>query len=369
MKYIKGLDTLRAFAVFFVIIGHFGFWFDTTTPSGKFISLVAIPDGRFGVDLFFVLSGFLITSILLKAKDDGTDANRFSIIKNFFARRALRIFPIYYLLLFFLFIINYPDVRQYFWYYATYTSNLLPYHTNTWNRYCHTWTPSVEEQFYLLWPWLIIFVNNRNLKYIFLAAVLTGVLSTYISVSVQGHMEPFLVFNNFDAFGLGGLYAWCMRNDKHNRLFIKTLKIFVIIPIAMCFYWRMGVMNNTALPFYFLVKTCNSIVALWLIVLVVNNKSARVGKYILGNKVVNYIGKISYGIYLYHFVYIGYFFAFINKFLYAITLSYPALNRVIHDQHTDYWIEVFIMILIAAISYELIEKPILSLKKRFKYST
>ncbi len=65
MEKIKGLDTLRAFAVFFVIIQHFGVWFDYTSPSGKFITNVLIPDGGFGVNLFFVLSGFLITSILL----------------------------------------------------------------------------------------------------------------------------------------------------------------------------------------------------------------------------------------------------------------------------------------------------------------
>ena len=160
MEKIKGLDTLRAFAVFFVIIQHFGVWFDYTSPSGKFITNVLIPDGGFGVNLFFVLSGFLITSILLKAKSAARDDQRLTLVKNFFIRRALRIFPIYYLLLFFLFFIDYPDIRHYFVYFVTYTSNILSWLTNSWNSFSHTWTLAVEEQFYLLWPWLIIFVND-----------------------------------------------------------------------------------------------------------------------------------------------------------------------------------------------------------------
>ena len=367
MKKIKGLDTLRAFAVFFVIIAHMGVWFDSTSPSGKFISTVLIPDGRFGVDLFFVLSGFLITSILLNAKNTAEKTDRISVIKKFFARRTLRIFPIYYLLLFFLFAINYPDVRRYFWYFATYTSNLLPYHTNTWNRYCHTWTLAIEEQFYLLWPWLMIMVGNKYIKYILAAAIATGIVSSYIGVTIQGHMEPFLVFNCFDAFGIGGLYAWSRLNDGPHKKLELVVKVLVIPAFCVYFYWRVQIMRDHDFIGAFLQKTVNSIIAIWLVILVVNNRSRLTEKYLLGNKFLNYIGTISYGIYLYHFPYLGFFFARVNKFLYDITLPHPALNKIIHDSHVDYWIEISIIVGISAISYALIEKPLLNLKKYFNY--
>src|SRR5580704_6957692 len=101
MKYIRGLDTLRAFAVIFVIIYHWGLPLPANEAVHRLQRL--IPDGRFGVDLFFVLSGFLITRILLTARRQA-DLPRLSIIKNFIVRRSLRIFPIYYAAILFLLI-------------------------------------------------------------------------------------------------------------------------------------------------------------------------------------------------------------------------------------------------------------------------
>jgi len=367
MQKIKGLDTLRAFAVFFVIIEHFGVWFDYTSPSGAFIKDVIIPSGGFGVHLFFVLSGFLITAILLDAKKTNNGKHPVFIIKNFYARRALRIFPIYYLLLALLFLINYPEVRQDIGYYVTYTSNLLMYRTNRWSFLGHTWTLSIEEQFYLLWPWLIIFVKDKYLKYVFAGSLLLGIITTYIGMVVQGHMAPFLVFNSFDAFGLGGLYAWSRADDLRRKNFETSLNVVFVGAFFVYCYWNIAHLYHHAAIALWMGKTVDSVISLWLIVRTTNNKSRLVGKYVLGNRALNYIGKISYGIYLYHYPYILHFCYGVNKYLYDITLPYPALNRTIHDHHVDYWIQVSIMILIAAISYELIEKPILSLKRKFSY--
>jgi peptidoglycan/LPS O-acetylase OafA/YrhL len=305
MQKLKGLDILRAFAVFFVIIAHYGVWYDDATPVGKFATYAIVPDGRFGVDLFFVLSGFLITSILLNARKTSNGQHPLVIIKNFFIRRALRIFPIYYLLLALLYFVNYPEVRQNFWYFATYTANLLPYHSNTWNRLCHTWTLAVEEQFYLLWPWLIILINEKYLKYVFYAAITTGIISTYIGMQVQGHMEPFLVFNSFDAFGIGGLYACCRLDDKRSEIFETWIKILVIAALCGYFYWSISLLYNYVTLAVWLRKTANSIISIWLIILIIRNRSATVTKYLLGNRFLNYIGKISYGLYLYHFPYLA----------------------------------------------------------------
>jgi len=369
VKKINGLDTLRAFAVFFVIVEHFGVWFDDTSVSGKLVRYVIIPDGGFGVDLFFVLSGFLITSILFNAKRNGGNTSPFHIVRNFFVRRALRIFPIYYLLLFLLFFFHYPDIKDHMGYYLTYTANILCFRTNTWNNFSHTWTLDVEEQFYLLWPWLVIFIKDRNFMYVAFVSILLGIASTYVVLTVQNHIAPFLVFNCMDSFAMGGLYAWARLQAKTEKNFERTLNLTVVAALAVYFYWKLVpfIANGAALPCFFLTKTVNSIISLWLIMLVVNNKSKWIGKYILGNKILNFIGKISYGLYLYHYIYIAGYCAQVNSFLYHLT-PYHVFNETIHDHHFDYWIQVSIMVAIAVLSYLLIEKPLLKLKTRFNYN-
>ena len=317
--------------------------------------------------MFFVLSGFLITSILLNAKNADEDNNRFVLVKNFFIRRGLRIFPIYYLLLFLLLAINYHDIRHYFIYFVTYTSNIPSWCSNSWNSFSRTWTLAVEEQFYILWPWLIIFVGNKYLMYVFVSAVVTGICSTYYNMEVQGHMAPLLVINCFDAFGIGGLYAWARLSDDRGKRFCTFVSALAVPALCVYFYWKMALLRNYPVIGLSMIKTVNALIALRLIISVVNNKSAWIGKYILGNRFLNYIGKISYGIYLYHYVYLGLLFNSVNGFLYNITLPYPSLNRTIHDSHVDYWIELSVIIGIASLSYFFIEKPILSLKKHFNY--
>ena len=146
MQYVKGFDTIRALAVFFVITDkfHWGPVFkEHTFPA--ITKEVFIPNGRFGVNLFFVLSGFLITSILLHEKLTHSPEKHFTIIKNFFARRVLRIFPIYYLTILLCCIFNYQFVKDNIAYFLTYTSNILQYHTNAQNPLLHTWSLAVED--------------------------------------------------------------------------------------------------------------------------------------------------------------------------------------------------------------------------------
>ncbi len=371
MKKITGLDTLRAFAVIFVIIEHFGVWFDDTSPSGIFIKNVLIPDGGFGVHLFFVLSGFLITSILFNAKNSKYNTHRFYIIKNFYIRRALRIFPIYYLLIILLLIDNYPDFKNNIWFYLTYTTNFLCWHSNVWNSFSHTWTLAVEEQFYLIWPWLILYIKNKYFKYVVFTAILIGIISTYFAIEVQARIGTIMVYNCIDAFAIGAFYSWAKLEKNRNDKFIKTIKQLAFIALTFYFYSKLTnnhIINYPAIPhFSFLIKTINSIISVWLIMLVVNNRSKWVDRFLLKNRFLNYIGKISYGIYLYHYVYINGYCNPINKFIYQITLPYPTINHVVHDHHFDYWLEVAIMISIAALSYKFIEKPILAFKNKYNY--
>lgn len=366
MQQIKGLNTLRAFAVFFVIIEHFGVWFDDTSPSGSFIRHAIIPDGGFGVHLFFVLSGFLITGILLKERDTG--GSKGLILRNFYVRRALRIFPIYYLLVAGLYLVRYPDVREHIGYYLTYTFNVVCHRTNSWNSFSHTWSLDVEEQFYLLWPVAVLFTPGKYFRHLALAAIAIGIATTWYAINRQGHMGPLLVQNNLDAFALGGLYAWYRQQPEQEVWFRrKLLPAAIMANIAYCTIKIALLMGTVKNDWLFLAKTTNSIVALQLIVIVVNAREGLLKKYLLENPALNYLGKISYGIYLYHYVYINHYCGTVNAFFYKITLPVPLLNSIIHDHHVDYWLQVTIIVIIAAISYRFIEQPILTLKDRFSY--
>ena len=364
LKHIKGLDTLRAFAVLFVLIQHWGPLYRHNHPILQFIQCFFVPDGGAGVHMFFVLSGFLITGILLKAKEDAHGINRIGVIKNFFARRALRIFPIYYILIFILYFC-YPDVKENIAYFLTYTSNILSYRTNSWNSASHTWTLAVEEQFYLFWPWLILFINSKYLKYVFAGAIAVGISSTYL---IQDIKRPLLMFNSIDAFGIGAWYAYARLNERHTLQAEKIMKIIAPVFLLLYLYWKAVIFTGTPLYAPFLIKTADSILTIWLIMRIVNNRSALAKKYVLENRFLNFIGKISYCLYLIH-IYVPP--AFNRHIVALIFTAFAGHQRVIDLLITPkamYIFDLFILLTIAWLSYYLIEQPILRLKNRFKYT-
>ena len=140
--YYPKLNSLRAIAIILVLIEHFAY------AIGSHFSA-----GYYGVDLFFVLSGFLITNILLK-KNDNTN---FKNWVNFIGRRALRIFPIYYLTILLLLILDYQPLKKELLYVATYTYNYAwEYFELPLSNISHFWSLAVEEQFYLVWPIIVL---------------------------------------------------------------------------------------------------------------------------------------------------------------------------------------------------------------------
>jgi len=174
MKYIKQLDSLRAIAVILVIISH---WIPATNVINR------IPNGAIGVDIFFVLSGFLISKILFDQRNNAELLNipKFTLVKNFYVRRTLRIFPIYYLTIFVLLLFSKStgtNIQSAFAYFLTYTSNFYFFKIQTWDgMVSHLWSLAVEEQFYLIWPWIILFSNKKYFLHIITIFILIGVLS------------------------------------------------------------------------------------------------------------------------------------------------------------------------------------------------
>lgn len=361
MKYVKGLDTIRALAVFFVIADHWGPDFQEHTIPYIFKSIF-IQKGEFGVNMFFVLSGFLITSILLNEKVKNTGGKHLSIIKNFFVRRILRIFPIYYLVILLCYMFNYRFVHEHIGNFLTYTSNLLPYRTGQANVLSHTWSLAVEEQFYIVWPWLIILINKKYIKHILWLAIAIGIVSKYIVLYVLHHTYPVLVFNCFDAFGIGGLYAYIRLNKDTCKEYEK--RFLVALPFLLFIAWRMAPFSGIP-AFVIFSHELDSLVALAFIMFALNNKWEWMRKYILENNAFNFIGRISYGIYLYHFTFGPAF----DSFMHSILDHNTSLPSFLSSFYFIYVMKLVALITICWLSFIIIEKPILRLKKKFEYSS
>jgi len=153
-NHFPSLDGLRALSIIFVLVGHL-----SGTRGAGTLDFGIGDYARLGVVVFFVISGFLITSLLLS---EHARKGRVSL-KRFYIRRALRIFPPSYAYLAVICVLWFAGIQQFalrdFWHAATYTVNFEP--NSSW-RVGHLWSLSVEEQFYLLWPFAFVFLGSRR---------------------------------------------------------------------------------------------------------------------------------------------------------------------------------------------------------------
>jgi peptidoglycan/LPS O-acetylase OafA/YrhL len=353
-NYITQLDGLRFLAVTGVMLAHWIQW----KSGNTFIKHLPFSHG---VILFFVLSGFLITKILLFNKDayESVNKSKTPLIKSFYIRRSLRIFPVYYAVLFAVIIINYPLSRELFPLLATFTINIYQsIHNVSVGDFNHFWSLAVEEQFYLFWPWLLLFTPRKHfLKVIISLIILSIAYKAYIYYFVNKWMAgSYFVLGCTDALALGALAAYLFLyypdiSQKAASAFFCWLSIFVYAAAwTIIYYFNLDVVKNILDEFLF---ACMSVC---IINRAAHQKFTSAAKAVLQNKFVVYCGKISYGIYLYHlFMPFVYFYLrsktglqIDNLFLYFITLYAAA----------------FVM---AHFSWMLIERPINHLKNKFPY--
>lgn len=306
-----------------------------------------------GVDLFFIISGFLIISLLMREKEKYGHVN----MLKFYARRLLRILPLYYLVLalaagifykelgdvhlssFMLFFANFSLIAQKAW-----TLSVLN----------PLWTICVEMHFYLIIPVLVTLFPLRKLYIALLAIILMSlVFRMYLYVLVQAEaMEYYLhTLSRIDVLALGGLLAYYTHYKKVPKLNALLVSILAIggLLLAMLFtsYMDYSTLLKTLFGKYLFV--------LPLIVLFysfyLSRDSNTLIAYFKQHELFNYFGKISYGLYMYH--------SFVIYFLFQ--------HRFIHTSSVYKLVIISsLSIAIAGISYSLFEKRFLSLKKWFR---
>jgi peptidoglycan/LPS O-acetylase OafA/YrhL len=356
--YNRQLDGLRTIAVMLVIVFH---WF----PVDKGLNLIS--NGPLGVTLFFVLSGFLITRILLQNRQLQAVYSFSDIYKVFMMRRVLRIFPLYYLVLLFVWLAPgmafIPEIQTDFYdhplHYLLYSSNFLIDKTGNWSNVLSIfWTLAVEEQFYLFWPIVIIKTPTRHLRRVIIATILAGIATRGVLFSVERN-SGVLMPTCLDSFGLGALWAYTLINDDKPGRFIKIISLAA--PIAgLLFLFFCYDHDNTLFKVLFF-RLSMSILSLYLVAKASYKKGF--GSYFgtfLESAVATYLGRISYGLYIFHIM--------VPYLLIPITISairyFFGISVILTDKSIIV-VSTILLIMIATMSKFCFEQYFINLKSYF----
>ncbi|MEE9394298.1 MAG: acyltransferase [Planctomycetota bacterium] len=340
-KFFASLDGLRSLAILAVIWQH-GY-------SGHGVPHNVFGRGHHGVGLFFAISGFLITTLLLRERD----RNGHIDYRAFFTRRALRIFPLYYAILAIYFTMvtvldGHPARTQLFY-------DNLPYHFVYLSNWCPTgtfgfaWSLATEEQFYLVWPWILILLPKR--APIFVVLGIWGLkLFLYREVAagnLDGLWFPTLFFRKISDSILAGIcLAWLLH---HRRSFaiIRPVLAFPLAPfvyLGLCLWLLNGHYHHEEwgyLSLAFALFIGSAIIR--------EDHSARA---ILTFPALSRIGVVSYGMYLTHQIFMS-------------GISRLADTQIPQASFLRFAITTLLAFLAASLSYRYFETPFLNLKKRF----
>jgi peptidoglycan/LPS O-acetylase OafA/YrhL len=294
--------------------------------------------GWIGVDLFFVISGYLITSILISSHD------RPNYYRNFYARRGLRIWPLYYLLLFYVFALS-PhlgpwcdqriDFSVFKWqYYIFYVQNLELARLGS---FCLviTWSLCVEEQFYLVWPFIVRLLSPRRLIVLLLLGAAAGTPFRMFLHHITSSFGFFYTFTRLDAIAMGALVALRPRWFRYTWL---------AAPVAV---WLLEI-GNFDWNYLALALTFGSLVSY-----AVTHKNR-----FLAARPLRHLGRISYSMYIWHPLV---FLLYQATPVYRIPARYGFTGGPLHIV-----LQSALTVAVGTLSYTCVEKPILKLKKYFQ---
>ncbi len=358
---IKELDGLRGIAILMVISFHYlnNQLENNHDKTSKIISKLTAY-GWVGVDLFFVLSGFLIGSVLIANK------NSPYFFKTFFIRRIVRIIPNYFLLLIVFVIIwslPYFDRNTFLavhepvpvWSYFLMVHNFYIAHfQNFGNRALSvSWSIAIEEQFYLLFPFIVFFIRNKWLPYLLLFFVILAVVVR--SLFTNWIPQYVLLPSRLDGLAIGFLIAYAHLGNIINANRLKVVRLlWALLVVVMCacafLFWRyndIGVIKHT------LFATAFAAVLIFALVY----PHTWYGS-LLRNKILVWIGTISYSLYLFHYLILG------------LAYHISGKNGIKMQSFGDAVITIIAFACSLAISYliyRVLELPMVRFGKKYRY--
>jgi peptidoglycan/LPS O-acetylase OafA/YrhL len=362
--YFPNLDASRFWAFIPVFLTHCFYSNHSNVTNSQFYLFVQnhLKLGLLGLDYFFVLSGFLITWIII---EEQKQTNNFSL-QNFYLRRGLRIFPLYFLMVaigfFFEFFLRHFSSLEInplpgFWYFVTFTLNFYIIENGKDFLFflVFFWSVSVEEQFYIFWSLCLKFFN-KYLPHISLLMIITSVVFRYIYIKEDNYLV-FHTISSLSNFACGALLAfYCFYNNTFQVKISAIPKsvitaFYIFFCICLIFYNQIFCYQSTIV----FERLLFSLMFCFIIAEQVYCKQSifKLGK----SKFTDYFGKLSFGLYCYH--------GLIITIYIKIMGNHNLLGNL-------YWVVIFAPVLIfilsiltSEISYKLFEKKILYLKSKF----
>jgi peptidoglycan/LPS O-acetylase OafA/YrhL len=372
------LDGLRGVAILMVLLLHlapFGHELPAPTVLVDRAFLHAARIGWIGVDLFFVLSGFLITGILYDTKGS---ANYF---RQFYARRVLRIFPLYYGVLA-IFLIILPALFPQHWVLRDLKTDAAWYWSYLYNMKVaatgyrpssalgHLWSLAVEEQFYLVWPLVVLALTTRRLLIACVVAVVTALVCR-IALSVTGYTVLVNVWtlSAMDALAIGAFIAVVARQPRGRatmRRWAAPTATIAGVPLAVLFVGE----AVSLVPHRVLATVGHTLIAIFfgaiLVLVLTSAPTSTIGK-AAGNPVLGFFGKYSYALYIFHPLLLWFN---PNSWL---KLDFRGVPTVFGSQLPAYllWLALTIglTVAVALVSWHMWEKQFLKLKRFFPYES
>jgi len=355
--YRPQLDGLRALAIAMVL----SYSYSQMALGDRLATL-----GGIGVEFLFTLTGFLITQSLLQARfaEKKTAPEKLGVLKRFYIRRILRIFPLYYFAIAVVMILGLPGVppaRDVLVWLVTFTANIAACLKGggALGAFGQFWSISVGAQFYLAWPWFVLFASRKALVPGVLLMIALAPLYRWFAFDAGFGADALRHFtlSCTDLFGIGALLA-IIRATPAGLSEVEPLLNRIALPVGLAgslvlyFHAQLGFPESMAVMFF---ETANALVFIWLIHYASMGFGGRFGAFLELAPLV-YIGKISYGIYVYQ-SFVAYS---TNYLLYSlmgakdgtIALLGPALSLPL-------------VLLASHLSWSRLEKPINNMRRRF----
>lgn len=370
--HVPALDGVRGLAILVVMIGHFNLGFYPVYQFGHGLKTL-IETGWWGVDLFFVLSGFLITGILLEAK--GSD----HYFRNFYARRVLRIFPLYYGFLFAFFVLapivrpptpggpfeGWAESQGWFWSYLSNFQLLFP----QWVRpypLTHFWTLAVEEQFYLFWPAVVLLTSRKGLIRVCLLCV-AGSLLFRMWLHWIG-MNPGIGYRltpaRMDTLAIGALLAVLVRQENAWRRIRRFTPAAILASVAgvVALSVPTQAMAQSSIEMQSLGYPLLAVISAGLVVFAIDPlaRDTLLAQF-FRLRLMRVLGKYSYALYIFHFP-----LTLVLSRAGLTVQTFPTVNgSELPGAIAFTTIAMALSLLIALLSWNLYEKHFLKLKRYF----
>ena len=371
--HLKPLDGVRGLAILMVIISHA--FQSNLDGKGGFAHLLGtlFGYGAFGVDLFFVLSGFLITGILV----DSVDKKAF--FKTFYMRRVLRIFPLYYAVLLGLFLLTpvlHLEWRGMGWLMLGYLQNLRPaqvasFSPGTGLQLNHFWSLAVEEQFYLVWPAVVFFMRDRKQLFWTTLAISGLALALRLGLAFAGvgalavHVTT---FTRADSLLLGGALSLLYRSEYWSKVqrfapWGSLAAAGVILGSIVLLEGYASAYPSTSLGARLWIDGLRyTVLALGASCLIACSlRPGSICAWIFEQSWLRFFGRYSYGIYVLHMVALPFL---VNRQRAAIFSATHSKMLAVAGAGLS---ALMLSVIAAYFSFHLFEKPFLHLKHYFDY--